>query len=125
MYAAGKDAAGVLRHRGSGPACCASELPYDARLELKWCLRITPENPRPLVVPVTSTSWPTAKVSTLTVSPHLELRERFGVDRKLAQQFARLDARLRQVPGLGLVDAIRAAFAVGEPAPRVAIFPAS
>ena len=43
---------------------CERELPCDARFELKWWRLITPEKPRPLVVPVTSTSWPTANVST-------------------------------------------------------------
>ena len=43
---------------------CERELPCDARFELKLWRVITPEKPRPLVVPVTSTSWPTANVST-------------------------------------------------------------
>src|SRR5450631_4479579 len=52
---------------------CERELPCEARFELKLWRRITPEKPRPLVVPCTSTSCPTAKVSTLTVSPSLNV----------------------------------------------------
>src|SRR5207237_6321901 len=52
---------------------CESELPCEARLELKLCRRITPENPRPLVVPLMYTSCPTAKVSMLTATPSLNL----------------------------------------------------
>ena len=48
---------------------CERELPCEARLLLKWWRLITPEKPRPLVVPVTSTSWPTLNVSTPTCRP--------------------------------------------------------
>ena len=50
---------------------CERELPCDARFELKLWRVITPEKPRPFVVPVTSTSWPTSNVSTPTTSPGL------------------------------------------------------
>ena len=50
---------------------CERELPCDARFELKWWRRMTPEKPRPLVVPVTSTSSPTLNVSTPMTPPSL------------------------------------------------------
>ncbi len=44
----------------------------------------------------------------------LERDKVFRRDRKLLEQLARLDARLRQMPRLRLVDAPRAALAVGH-----------
>ena len=93
---------------------CERELPCEARFELKWWRLMAPEKPLPLVVPVTSTICPTAKVSTLTVSPTLRLGELLGGDRKFLQQLARLDAGLGEMPGLRLGDAARAALAVGD-----------
>ena len=45
---------------------------------------------------------------------NLELGEIFGLDRKLLEELARLDAGLGEVPRLRLVDATRAALAVGH-----------
>ena len=90
---------------------CERELPCDARFELKLCRRMTPEKPRPLVVPVTSTSSPTLNVSTPIDAAELELGELFRLHRKFAQQLARFDTRLGEMARLRLRDARRAALA--------------
>ena len=43
---------------------CERLLPCDARCELKWWRLIVPAKPLPIVVPCTSTFWPTANTST-------------------------------------------------------------
>ena len=78
---------------------CERELPCDARFELKLWRVITPVKPRPLVVPVTSTSWPTANVSTPTTSPGLNFASSSVETVEFLQHVAGFDARLREMPG--------------------------
>ena len=93
---------------------CERELPCDARFELKLCRVMTPVKPRPFVVPVTSTSSPSRERRGADHLADLELLERFGRHRKFAQHDARLHTRLREVPGLRLRDARRAALPVRD-----------
>src|SRR6185295_2123787 len=50
---------------------CERLLPCEARCEPKWWRLIVPEKPLPIVVPWTSTRWPTAKTPIGTCPPAL------------------------------------------------------
>src|SRR6266550_4897553 len=48
---------------------CEIELPWLARLDEKWWRLISPAKPLPIVMPWTSTFWPTLKISTPILPP--------------------------------------------------------
>src|SRR5467141_2667812 len=52
---------------------CEIELPWLARLDEKWWRLITPAKPLPIVMPRTSTFWPTLKISTPILPPTFRL----------------------------------------------------
>ena len=90
---------------------CESELPCEARFDEKWWRLITPAKPLPIVVPCTSTFWPTLKMSTLSSPPTLSSPTLVGGDAELAQLGAGFDAGLGEVAGQRLGHAGRAALA--------------
>ena len=81
---------------------CERELPCDARFELKWWRLMTPEKPLPLVVPVTSTIWPTREHVDADDAPALNLASSSARDAEFPQHGARFDARLGEMARRGL-----------------------
>ena len=77
----------------------------------KWWRLMTPAKPLPMVMPCTSTVWPTLNSSHADLAADLELAELFRLGAEFLQHVAGFHRRLGEVPGERLVDAARAALA--------------
>ena len=76
---------------------CETELPWVARFDEKWWRLMTPAKPLPMVVPATSTFWPTWNMSTLSSAPAFSSLACSAVTRNSRSTRARFDARLGEM----------------------------
>ena len=112
MRLPGKTRPGVWRWPIEPGARCETELPCDAMPPAKLWRFMVPAKPLPIVVPVTSTTWPALKTSTLISDPGASSAPSPVGETELDQRLAGLDL------GLGIVTRQRLheprGFAVAE-----------
>ncbi len=105
---------GVWRWPIEPGARCTTEAPCEAMPPAKLWRFIVPAKPLPMVVPVTSTTWPGGEEIDLELRARRELRALAVGEAELDQRGARLDLRLAVVAGERPADPRGLAVAYGD-----------